>query len=131
MMNWQARAECLERELSEARETIRQLRAEMENACDWVPRVELGLTPAEGRILVALFRRGRSTKEQLLEAVHGHRPDADRPELKIVDVFICKLRRKLAGFGVEIVTIWGCGYELTAEGRAKLERIGQDLAVAA
>ena len=39
----------------------------------------------------------------------------DEPEPKIIDVFICKLRRKLeiAGArGVSIDTVWGQGYTL-------------------
>ncbi|MGB1177535.1 MAG: winged helix-turn-helix domain-containing protein, partial [Candidatus Puniceispirillaceae bacterium] len=39
----------------------------------------------------------------------------DEPEMKIIDVFICKLRRKLelAGArGVSIDTVWGQGYIL-------------------
>jgi two-component system cell cycle response regulator CtrA len=36
----------------------------------------------------------------------------DEPEMKIVDVFVCKLRRKLdrVGAGGMIGTIWGRGY---------------------
>jgi len=36
----------------------------------------------------------------------------DEPEVKIIDVFICKLRKKLAraGAGKLITTIWGRGY---------------------
>jgi two-component system, cell cycle response regulator CtrA len=36
----------------------------------------------------------------------------DEPEVKIIDVFICKLRKKLAQAGVENVigTVWGRGY---------------------
>ena len=39
----------------------------------------------------------------------------DEPELKIIDVFICKLRRKLAealGHDSIIETVWGRGYVL-------------------
>lgn len=36
----------------------------------------------------------------------------DEPEAKIVDVFICKMRRKLRGTGVEIKNHWGRGYSL-------------------
>ena len=39
----------------------------------------------------------------------------DEPELKIVDVFICKLRKKLAlatGGESYIETVWGRGYVL-------------------
>jgi two-component system cell cycle response regulator CtrA len=41
----------------------------------------------------------------------------DEPEIKIIDVFICKLRRKLSeasgGTGY-IETVWGRGYVLRA-----------------
>ena len=40
---------------------------------------------------------------------------SDEPELKIIDVFICKLRRKLAdasGGKDYIETVWGRGYVL-------------------
>ncbi len=39
----------------------------------------------------------------------------DEPELKIIDVFVCKLRKKLssaAGEEVYIHTVWGRGYVL-------------------
>jgi two-component system cell cycle response regulator CtrA len=38
----------------------------------------------------------------------------DEPELKIIDVFICKLRKKLhdVGVGHLIETMWGRGYVL-------------------
>lgn len=39
----------------------------------------------------------------------------DEPELKIIDVFICKLRKKLAkatGGENHIETVWGRGYVL-------------------
>ena len=38
----------------------------------------------------------------------------DEPELKIIDVFICKLRKKLAQAGADnlIATVWGRGYVL-------------------
>jgi two-component system cell cycle response regulator CtrA len=41
----------------------------------------------------------------------------DEPELKIIDVFICKLRKKLAeasGGKNYIETVWGRGYLLRA-----------------
>ena len=39
----------------------------------------------------------------------------DEPEPKIIDVFMCKLRRKMEDFGaigVSIDTVWGQGYIL-------------------
>ncbi len=52
------------------------------------------------------------TKEAFLNDLYG---GMDEPELKIVDVFICKLRKKLnAAIGGEnyIETVWGRGYVL-------------------
>jgi hypothetical protein len=49
--------------------------------------------------------------------LYGDRPNLD-PEIKIVDVYVCKARKKLKGFGVEIETVWGRGYRLSAECKA-------------
>ena len=52
------------------------------------------------------------TKEMFLNHLYG---GMDEPELKIIDVFICKLRKKLAastGGDHYIETVWGRGYVL-------------------
>jgi two-component system cell cycle response regulator CtrA len=48
----------------------------------------------------------------------------DEPELKIIDVFICKLRKKLAeatGGANYIETVWGRGYVLRDPGPAAVQ----------
>ena len=49
------------------------------------------------------------TKEAFLNHLYG---GMDEPEVKIIDVFICKLRKKLAQAGANnlIGTVWGRGY---------------------
>jgi two-component system cell cycle response regulator CtrA len=49
------------------------------------------------------------TKEAFLNHLYG---GMDEPEMKIIDVFVCKLRKKLAQAGGEnlIGTVWGRGY---------------------
>ena len=49
------------------------------------------------------------TKEAFLNHLYG---GMDEPEMKIIDVFICKLRKKLAVAGADnlIGTVWGRGY---------------------
>jgi two-component system cell cycle response regulator CtrA len=55
----------------------------------------------------------------------------DEPELKIIDVFICKLRKKLsAATGGEnyIETVWGRGYvlrDLPGSGQAPVEELAK------
>ena len=71
------------------------------------------LTPREYSILELLVMRKGSTinKEQFLNHLYGN---LDEPEIKIIDVFMCKLRRKLAAAGAtcSIGTVWGHGYIL-------------------
>ena len=70
------------------------------------------LTGKEYQILELLaLRKGNTlTKEMLLSHLYG---GMDEPEMKIIDVFICKLRKKLAnasGGKDYIETVWGRGY---------------------
>jgi two-component system cell cycle response regulator CtrA len=71
------------------------------------------LTGKEYSILELLvLRKGMVlTKEAFLNHLYG---GMDEPEMKIIDVFICKLRKKLAQAGADNVigTVWGRGYML-------------------
>jgi two-component system cell cycle response regulator CtrA len=62
--------------------------------------------------LLSLRKGTTLTKEMFLNHLYG---GMDEPELKIIDVFICKLRKKLAaatGGKHYIETVWGRGYVL-------------------
>lgn len=62
--------------------------------------------------LLSLRKGATLTKEMFLNHIYG---GMDEPELKIIDVFICKLRKKLAaatGGDNYIETVWGRGYVL-------------------
>ena len=72
----------------------------------------LHLTAKEYEMLELLcLRKGTTlTKEMFLNHLYG---GMDEPELKIIDVFVCKVRKKLAtanGGQHHIETIWGRGY---------------------
>jgi two-component system, cell cycle response regulator CtrA len=72
------------------------------------------LTGKEYQMLELLsLRKGTTlTKEMFLNQLYG---GMDEPDIKIIDVFICKLRKKLAnasGGKDYIETIWGRGYVL-------------------
>ena len=72
------------------------------------------LTGKEYQMLELLsLRKGTTlTKEMFLNHLYG---GMDEPELKIIDVFICKLRKKLANASAGrnfIETVWGRGYVL-------------------
>lgn len=62
--------------------------------------------------LLALRKGTTLTKEMFLNHLYG---GMDEPEVKIIDVFICKLRKKLqdaSGGDNYIETVWGRGYVL-------------------
>jgi two-component system cell cycle response regulator CtrA len=72
------------------------------------------LTGKEYQMLELLsLRKGTTlTKEMFLNHLYG---GMDEPELKIIDVFICKLRKKLSEAAAgenNIETVWGRGYVL-------------------
>ena len=72
------------------------------------------LTGKEYQMLELLsLRKGSTlTKEMFLNHLYG---GMDEPEVKIIDVFICKLRKKLANATEGenyIETVWGRGYVL-------------------
>jgi two-component system cell cycle response regulator CtrA len=79
-----------------------------------------GLTGSESRVLSVLFQRGMATKEQLLIAVTNDVTGNKQPEIKIVDVYICKMRKKLEPFGIVIETVWGRGYNLDHDNRDRV-----------
>lgn len=84
------------------------------------------LTGKEYAMLELLsLRKGTTlTKEMFLNHLYG---GIDEPELKIIDVFICKLRKKLstATDGDNYIeTVWGRGYVLR-------DPAGEDVAVTA
>ena len=75
---------------------------------------KLHLTGKEYQMLELLaLRKGSTlTKEMFLNHLYG---DLDEPNSKIIDVFICKIRKKLinaSGGRDYIETIWGRGYTL-------------------
>jgi two-component system, cell cycle response regulator CtrA len=80
------------------------------------------LTGKEYAILELLvLRKGMVlTKEAFLNHLYG---GMDEPEMKIIDVFVCKLRKKLALAGADnlIGTAWGRGYMIREPANAAEE----------
>ncbi len=91
-----------------------KLHVNLQNRTASVDKKTLNLTGKEYAILELLaLRKGTAlSKEAFLNHLYG---GMDEPEVKIIDVFICKLRRKLAiamGDDSCIETVWGRGYVL-------------------
>jgi len=91
-----------------------KLAVNLDNSMVEVAGKPVHLTGKEYGILELLsLRKGTTlTKEMFLNHLYG---GMDEPELKIIDVFICKLRKKLsdATLGSNYIeTVWGRGYVL-------------------
>lgn len=74
------------------------------------------MSPRETAFLGLLLKRVRQPvhKEAMYNHLFGALPDCDWPEVKILDVFVCKVRRRLENAKVPVVieTIWGRGWLL-------------------
>lgn len=94
--------------------TTGRLKIDLRSHTASIDGTTIHLTGKEYAILELLsLRKGSTlTKEVFLNHLYG---GMDEPELKIIDVFICKLRKKLAdasGGANYIETVWGRGYVL-------------------
>jgi DNA-binding response OmpR family regulator len=99
----------LREENDELRETLRQMttdRAQLAPLPDGLPY----FTPFEERIFRGLLEaRSVASKEWLYDALY---PAGEIRERQIVMVMVSRLRKKLAGTGFQIETVWGRGYKL-------------------
>lgn len=94
-------------QLEYALEFLRTLTGE--DAVEYERYMDMGLTRTEGRMMNYMVTRAGNicTKEQLVLLC------GEDVEIKIVDVFICKIRQKIGNDKVE--TIWGEGYRVSKE----------------
>jgi two-component system cell cycle response regulator CtrA len=82
------------------------------------PRGDVRLAPNECAMLQELARKAGQTlsKSDLMDALY---PGEDVPDQKVIDVYVCKIRRKIteATGGLDCVqTIWGRGYTFVPDG---------------
>jgi two-component system, cell cycle response regulator CtrA len=78
----------------------------------------LGLTKQESKLFCALVKRDIVTKESAMDALYRDKPNS--AEVKIVDVFVSKIRRKLRPYDISIETVWGRGYLMPGPSKLKV-----------
>ena len=87
----------------------------------------LGVTKLHAKVLHVLIRRNEVTKEAIHHAIKEKERLSDHANpsgIKLVDVVIHHLRKRLKRFDIKINTIWGIGYEIEpASKRVLLEMI--------
>jgi hypothetical protein len=83
------------------------------------------LTKLEASFMLILLKRDEADKATLHHAVESRRavrpnqPDIqEETDPKMVDVIICKMRKRLKVHGIKIETMWGHGYFMDAANKA-------------
>lgn len=122
-MNDAARIRVLREQLEEAREEIRQLKASAQSPA-FFPPAAWRLSQTETLLLALLSTREFVSHEA---GEHWLTSTLDRHWLvqpkKLIQVYVHKLRRKLAPHGFSIETRWGEGHYITAEHRAAIAAV--------
>jgi two-component system cell cycle response regulator CtrA len=77
-------------------------------------------SPLEAAMLTLMLRRDHVTKNQLHSVIETNRANGQGKEAtdpKMVDVLICKLRKKIKPHDIFIETMWGMGYTISKQCR--------------
>jgi DNA-binding response OmpR family regulator len=124
----QLRNQELTEQLKDERDRIKRLEIEIKGPRHLRIGVRLNLTAVQAAMLDCLLARpGRCvTRQLMLEAVYWGYPDLPTKrdchvDVKVFDVQVCHMRRKLRPYGIEIKTVWGRGYMLEHEAVRRIE----------
>jgi two-component system cell cycle response regulator CtrA len=112
----------LRAQLDDAQMQIRELTSVRELGVETYVGVAQ-MTRKEAVVAAAIVKYGHASKSSIYHALYGGLDIDEQREPKIVDVFVCKIRKKLRPFGVEIDTQWGVGYKMSPENVARLREL--------
>lgn len=113
VLRLRAQVERLSHELEGARYELARMReAYADRAGSFMTR--WGLTRGEALFLAVLVERGSISREGMDLALYGDEPRGD----KVLDVWLCKVRAKVAA--AEIETIHGWGWTIAPASRAAI-----------
>lgn len=112
-------------ELELAHEKIRQLEIEQKKRARGEFKIAFGITPQQDRILACMMRLRVATYQdmfdELQDEVNGE-PKSKNPR-GLVRVHSWGLRRVLEAHDVKVNLVWGVGYCITTEDKAKVNAI--------
>lgn len=91
----------------------------------WHAPIALRLSGAEEKILGAIMSRPQIMDyESLYVLMYGLH--ADPPQIEVIKVLVCHLRKKTDPYDIFIETIWGRGLLISKENRAKIDALYED-----
>lgn len=110
-------------ERDEALEKLRQLREEAPNrALLEAITAKLQMPPTQTQIVALLLKRDVVPRESLYRALYSDRP-GDGPDMKVIDVLMVQVRKRLAALDVTLKTAYRRGWYLTEEDKAFLKGV--------
>jgi two-component system cell cycle response regulator CtrA len=118
MPDYEARIRMLEDELTLKDERIRLLEEAIAGANVEDHALYFDLTPQQAICFGVLLKNRAPRRSAFMAALYSGRAD-DEIEPKIIDVFICQMRKKLIPLGIEIKTHWGECYEMPETSKAR------------
>lgn len=105
-------------ERDEALEALKQIK---DTAC---PSASLPgawlLTEAEERLVLLIASRAVLARRDAHVIFYGERPEYDQPDPKVFDAWVCKIRTKLAPYGISVDSVWGTGWSMDADSRIRV-----------
>lgn len=79
------------------------------------------VTRLQASFLAVLLNRNEVSKETMHQVIESRRaPGKDETDLKMVDVVICNLRKRLKPFNFQVHTLWACGYFMAPAQRKEI-----------
>lgn len=120
VIDWERRARELQLTNDGLVFRVQQLEEELgvSNSC----HLPFDLTRSEAMVFGVLMKNRAVRKSGFMLALYGDRL-ADPPDIKVVDIMVCKTRKKLAPHGIEIRTVWGVGYEIPEESKVRARQL--------
>lgn len=72
------------------------------------------LTPNQKQLFLSLWRRRPRYVRHgtIMDDLYGLEPEEAWPDQKIIDVYVCKLRRALKDTPIDVETSWGEGFRV-------------------
>lgn len=117
--SYKARLDVLEEELAVLKEKQRFVLKD----ADFSAAMLFGLTKNEAIIFHYLLGKPTATREALMQIIYLGDHGREMVDIKIIDVWVCKLRKKLMTHGIEIKTMWGRGYFMAPGMKLKAEEL--------
>ena len=125
MPTWDNPRDSLHREIAELREMVGDRDQRIAELVDMliVPDIDLyrcwRFTPCEDRALRLLLKGGLKTRDLLMNFMY----DDKQPMPKVLDIFIMRLRQKLAPQQIKIDTIYGQGFRISDKDIARVKQL--------